>query len=85
LARATNRSPASVRPTLRVVRMNSAAPIRASSVRIAWLTADGVTPSAAAALRKLRWLATARKASTPSSAPWRIVKFCFMDQADYRG
>ena len=34
------------RPTLRVVRMKSAAPTRASSVRTAWLIADGVTPSA---------------------------------------
>ena len=33
LARDRNRSPASVRPTLRVVRMKSAAPRRASSVR----------------------------------------------------
>jgi hypothetical protein len=47
-AREMNRSPASVRPTLRVVQINSAAPIRASSARTAWLIADGVTPSSAA-------------------------------------
>jgi hypothetical protein len=34
-ARKRNRSPASVRPTLRVVRMNSTAPMRAASARIA--------------------------------------------------
>src|SRR5690348_1143329 len=69
-ARDRKRSPASVRPTLRVVRMKSAAPTRASSARTAWLIADGVTPSAAAAWRKLRRWATLRNASTPSSAPF---------------
>jgi hypothetical protein len=53
LARKKNCSPASVRRTLRAVRMKSAAPTRASSARTASLTADGVTPSSAAALRKL--------------------------------
>jgi hypothetical protein len=37
--------------------------------RTAWLIADGVTQSSAAALRKLRCRATLRNASTPSSAP----------------
>lgn len=77
-ARDRNRSPASVSPTLRVVRANSAAPMRASSVRTAWLTADGVTPSSAAARRKLRCWATASAASTPSSALCLTVKFCFI-------
>src|SRR5919109_4531877 len=79
-----NRSPASVRPTLRVVRMKSAAPTRASNARTAWLIADGVTPSSAAALRKLRCWATLRNASTPSRAPCLTVKFCFMAHQDYR-
>jgi hypothetical protein len=64
--------------------MNSAAPMRFSSARTAWLTADGVMPSFAAALRKLRRWATLKKASTPSSAPYRTVKFCFMARRHYR-
>ena len=64
--------------------MKSAAPTRASSARTAWLIAEGVTPSSAAALRKLRCSATLRKASTPSSAPCRTVKFCFMTHPHYR-
>ncbi len=84
-ARDRKRSPASVRPTLRVVRMKSAAPTRASSARTAWLIAEGVTPSSAAARRKLRCAATLRNASTPSSAPCRTVKFCFMAHRHYRG
>ena len=83
--RATNRAPSSVRPTLRVVRMKSAVPMRASSARTAWLIADGVTPSSAAALRKLRCRATVKNASTPSNAPCLTVKFCFMAYRHYRG
>src|SRR6266481_5518750 len=64
--------------------MKSAAPTRASRVRTAWLIADGVTPSSAAALRKLRCWATLRNASTPSSAPCLIVKFCFIARQHYR-
>src|SRR6516225_9853274 len=37
-ARCRKRSPASVKPTLRVVRVNRAIPTRASSARTAWLT-----------------------------------------------
>ena len=47
------------------------------------LIADGVTPSSAAALRKLRCWATLRNAPTPSSAPCLIVKFCFMAHRHY--
>jgi hypothetical protein len=47
-ARERNRSPDSVKPTLRVARMKSAEPTCASSARTAWLIADGVTPSSAA-------------------------------------
>jgi aryl-alcohol dehydrogenase-like predicted oxidoreductase len=56
------RSPASVGATLRVVRASSRNPRRASRARIVWLNADCETPSFAAALVKLRSLATARKA-----------------------
>jgi hypothetical protein len=82
-ARKRNRSPASVNPTLRVVRMKSVAPTRASRARTAWLIAEGVTPSSADALRKLRCCATLRNASTPSSAPCRTVKFCFIAHQCY--
>jgi hypothetical protein len=82
-ARDRKGSPASVRPTLRVVRMNSAAPTRASSGRTAWLIADGVTPSSAAPRRKLRCCATFRNASTPSSASCLTVKFCFRTHRHY--
>src|SRR5260370_1709994 len=64
--------------------MKSAAPMRASRARTAWLIADGVTPSSAAARRKLRCWATLRNASTPSSAPFLTVKFCFIARHLYR-
>ena len=51
--------------------------------RTAWLIADGVTPSSAAALRKLRCRATLRNASTPSSALCLIVKFRFITCRHY--
>ena len=60
--RACNCSPASVCATLRVVRDNSRTPISSSSARIAWLTADGETPSFFAARVKLRSSATVRNA-----------------------
>src|ERR1700692_4119278 len=65
--------------------MKSAAPTRASSARTVWLIADGVTPSSAAARRKLRCRATLRNASTPSSAFCLIEKVCFMAHQHYRG
>src|SRR5919199_656190 len=46
--------------------------------------ADGVTPSSAAARRKLRCWATLRNASTPSSAPCLTVKFRFITHQNYR-
>ena len=58
----SRRSPASVGETLRVVRVSSRTPSRASSSRIVWLSADCETPSLAAALVKLRSRATAMKA-----------------------
>jgi len=82
-ARERNRCPASVMPTLRVVRMKSAAPTRASSVRTAWLIADGVTrvprPPCETAV-----LGNAQERSTPSSAPCLTVKFCFIGHQHYR-
>jgi len=47
------RWPASVGDTLRVVRVSSRTPRRASSARMVWLTADCDTPSCAAARVKL--------------------------------
>jgi hypothetical protein len=66
------RSPASVGETLRVVRIRSRTPSRASSPRIVWLSADCETPSFAAAFVKLRSLATARK-TRRSLMPWRGI------------
>ena len=45
---------APVTETLRVVRFSNRTPRRASSCRIEWLSADGVTSSRDAAARKLR-------------------------------
>jgi hypothetical protein len=58
----SNRSPASVGATLRVVRFSSRSPNRVSSPLIVWLSADCETPSWAAARVKLRAFATAKKA-----------------------
>ena len=48
--------------------------------------ARGMPPeeARAAARRKLLCWATLRKASTPSRAPCRTVKFCFIARRDYR-
>jgi hypothetical protein len=48
----------SVRDTLRVVRAKSGSPRRSSTVRTAWLTADALMPSPAAAGAKPRFRAT---------------------------
>ncbi len=58
----SNRSPASVGSTLRVVRVSNRTPIRVSRSRIVWLSADWDTPILAAARVKLRSRATAMKA-----------------------
>jgi hypothetical protein len=58
-----SRSPASVTDTLRVVRVNSRTPSRASSPRIVWLSIDWEMPNRAAARVKLRSSATAINAS----------------------
>ena len=72
----SRRSPASVGETLRVVRVRSLRPRRASSARMVWLSADCETPSLAAAFVKLRSRPTARKASRSSRFPRRIYRFC---------
>ena len=56
-------SPASVVDTLRVVRVSSRTPTRASRSRMVWLSADCDTPSRVAARVKLRSRATARNTS----------------------
>jgi len=61
-----SRSPASVSPTLRVVREKRGALIRSSRTRIAWLTAEGVTPRRREAARKPRSSATAKNVIRPS-------------------
>jgi hypothetical protein len=65
--RASNRLPASLRATLRVVRVRSRIPSRVSSRRRAWLSADWEMPSRAAARVKFRSAATAAKA-------WRSLR-----------
>lgn len=59
----SNRSPASVGATERVVRVSSRRPSRASSCLIAWLSVGCEVPSRAAARVKLRSSATARNHS----------------------
>ena len=73
--RPSSRSPASVGDTLRVVRVSSRTPSRASSPRMVWLSADCETPSFAAALVKLRSRATATKARRSSRLPRCIHDF----------
>ena len=58
-----SRSPAAVGETLRVVRGSRRICSRSSSARTVWLSADWVTPSAAAARVKLPSRATVTKAS----------------------
>lgn len=58
----SSRAPASVTETLRVVRVSSRTPSRASSASIEWLSAERETPICAAARVKLRSRATTTKA-----------------------
>ena len=86
--RAMNCSPASVGATLRVVRASSRTPIRSSSPRIAWLSAEGETPSRLAACVKLRSSATARNADRTLSSSRTIREWysqTLVDFADYSG
>ncbi len=79
----SRRSPASVSPTLRVVRVRSRMPSRVSSWRMVWLSADCETPSFAAALVKLRSRATATRATRSSRLPRCIQWPCLWVIADY--
>ena len=75
MAGATRRSscsPASVSATERVVRLKSRTLSRASRPRMAWLSAEGDTPSERAAALKLRCSAMATKAVS-SDRPARSI------------
>jgi hypothetical protein len=69
-------APAAVGATLRVVRVKSRTPRRASSSRMVWLSADCDTPSFAAAFVKLRSRPTATKANRSSRFPRYIYRAC---------
>lgn len=73
MMRARSRSPASLSPTLRVVRFSSRAPSRSSSWRIVWLSADGETRRCSAAREKLLCSATAAKAVSSANSLPRIL------------
>ena len=66
---------AAVGATLRVVRLNSRMPSRASSSDTTWLSAVLESPTSAAAPRKLRRCATATTASSSIRRPRLIVPF----------
>src|SRR5258705_1680875 len=83
-SRANSVRPASVRETLRVVRLNSLVPTRSSSARIVWLKAERERPSLGAARTKLCVSATATKAvSSAKSLPFTIVVSCSTRHANY--
>ncbi len=76
------RSPASVRATLRVVRLSRRTPSRSSSDRTVWLKVAVESPSRLAALVKLASSATATKALSSAncvprmgSAPWATAGY----------
>src|SRR5207244_10963574 len=86
--RARSCSPASVGATLRVVRASRCTPNRSSSPRIAWLSAEGDTPSRFAARVKLRSSATARNADRTLSSSRTICESysqTLVDFTDYSG
>nr|AAK59400.1 unknown [Myxococcus xanthus DZF1] len=73
-ADSSRRRPASVRDTLRVVRVSNTTPSRVSNWRTDWLSADADTPSSEAAAAKLRLRPTTRKAFRALSGVKAIVK-----------
>src|SRR2546421_2191627 len=81
--RAMSFSPASVGATLRVVRASRCTPNRSSSPRIAWLSAEGVTPRRVAARVKLRSSATARNADRTLSSSRTICERYSLTLVDY--
>src|SRR5437879_6934510 len=82
-SRATSCAPASVGATLRVVRASKRTPKRPSSSRIAWDTAEGVTPRRLAARVKLRSSATARNADRTLSSSRTIREPYSLTLVDY--
>src|SRR5436190_433674 len=81
-------SPASVGATLRVVLASRRTPIRSSSPRTAWLSAEVETPSRFAARVKLRSSATARNADKTLSSSRTICEWysqTLVDFTDYSG
>src|SRR5881296_275878 len=82
-SRATSCAPASVGATLRVVRASKRTPKRSSSSRIAWLSAEGVTPRRLAARVKLRSSATARNADRTLSSSRTICELYSLTLVDY--
>ncbi|MNT46859.1 hypothetical protein D3C72_1835320 [compost metagenome] len=78
-----SRWPASVGATLRVVRASRRTPSRSSSARSVWLSAEGVTPSFAAAFVKLWSRATARKACRSLTLACVITEFFSQVHKDY--
>src|SRR5438105_4205682 len=81
--RAMSCSPASVGATLRVVRASRCTPNRSSSPRIAWLSAEGVTPRRVAARVKLRSSATARNADRTLSSSRTICELHSITLLDF--
>src|SRR5437867_182641 len=81
-------SPASVGATLRVVLASRRTPIRSSSPRTAWLSAEVETPIRFAARVKLRSSATARNADKTLSSSRTICEWysqTLVDFTDYSG
>src|SRR5471030_135390 len=78
-------SPASVKATDRVVRLNRRTPSRPSRPRIEWLSADGDTPSVRAAARKLRCSAIATKAVSSDRPARDIDEFSSTARASLAG
>src|SRR6185437_9476537 len=85
--RASSNSPASVSPTLRVVRFIRRRPSRSSRLRRRWLRLDTETRCSIAARRKFRVRATATKASRSRRSMSLIVRYneqAILDCLSYR-
>src|SRR5262249_36913572 len=81
----SNRSPASVKATLRVVRFKRRTPSRSSSARKLSLSDERDTPSWVAALAKLSRSAIATKALISAMLAFLIVRYLRMGCADRAG
>ena len=73
--RSWRRDPAAVGATLRVVRLSSSTPSRASSWRMIWLRAEGDRPRWSAARAKLARSTTATKAFNSANSDPRIMHY----------